>query len=130
MTLKLEFFSRKKKKKKKKKPNKQTNKAGKTGSRISCTVFKLDKVFITRVVLYLAQKQYFSLFTVSKSALFAQNPWPGSRGRYPHQRSEYRVTAVQCHIRKLIRAVAAKNEHSKEHDTGTKSHVFGFSPFY
>ena len=90
MTLKLEFFSRKKKK--------QTNKAGKTGSRISCTVFKLHKVFITRVVLYLAQKQYFSLFTVSKSALYAQDAWPGSRARYPHQRSKYRVTVVQCHI--------------------------------
>ena len=39
-------------------------KAGKVGSQISCTVLKLDKVIITRVVV--AHKQYFS-----KSALNA-----------------------------------------------------------
>ena len=81
----------------------------------------------------LAHKQYFSLFTVPKSALACtrripyRNAWPGSRGRYPHHRREYRVTVDQFHPGLLNWAVAAKHEHSKQHD---RNKVTRFSPVY
>ena len=52
-----------------------------------------------------------------------RNACPG----YPYQRSEYRVTVVQCHTGLLNRAVAAKNEDSKQHG---RNKVTRFTPFY
>ena len=55
-----------------------------------------------RVVVAWPTSSNFHFLQFLKAPFPYRNAWPRSRGRYPHQRSEYRVTVVQCQASLLI----------------------------
>ena len=69
---------------------------------VSLVVFKMDKVFINRVVVAWPTNRTFPIYCLKVSCTHripCRNAWPGSRTCQPDQLSEYRVTIVSKHLR-------------------------------